>query len=88
MTERASSNESAFRGARILLGVTGGIAAYKAAELARLLVKAGADVTAVMTASAMRFVGPATFAAITHHAVPTDVFDSPELVLQDRKSVV
>lgn len=75
------SNRSVLRGARILLGVSGGIAAYKAAELTRLLVKAGAEVQVVMTQSAMRFVGPATFAALSHRSVPTDVFDSPELVV-------
>jgi phosphopantothenoylcysteine decarboxylase/phosphopantothenate--cysteine ligase len=74
----------ALRGARVLLGVTGGIACYKAVELARLLGKAGADVQVLMTEAAQRFVGPATFAAVTHHAVPTDVFDSPELVLHVR----
>lgn len=72
------------RGARILLGVTGGIAAYKAAELARLLVKAGAKVQVVMTEAATQFVGPATFAALTHNPVPTHTFDSPEDVLHVR----
>ena len=50
---------------RVLLGVTGGIAAYKSAHLARLLTGAGAEVTVVMTESATRFVGPDTFAALT-----------------------
>ena len=45
------------KGKRILLGMTGGIAAYKAAELTRLLVKAGADVRVAMTEAATRFVG-------------------------------
>ena len=48
-------------GRRVLLGVTGGIAAYKAALVARLLSDAGMDVTAVLTDSATRFVGPDTF---------------------------
>ena len=47
-------------GKRILLGITGGIAAYKAAELTRLFVKAGADVQVVMTEAACRFVTPTT----------------------------
>ena len=55
-------------GRRVLLGVTGGIAAYKAALLARLLTGAGAEVTVVMTEAAARFVGPDTFAALTGRA--------------------
>ena len=60
----------------LLLGVTGGIAAYKAAELARLLVKAGAEVQVVMTQAATRFVAPLTFEALTGNSVRTDLFDS------------
>lgn len=60
----------------LLLGVTGGIAAYKAAELARLLVKAGAEVQVVMTQAATRFVAPLTFEALTGNSVCTDLFDS------------
>ncbi|MFK7849271.1 MAG: bifunctional phosphopantothenoylcysteine decarboxylase/phosphopantothenate--cysteine ligase CoaBC [Rhodothermales bacterium] len=60
----------------LLLGVTGGIAVYKAAELARLLVKAGAEVQVVMTEAATRFVAPLTFEALTGRPVHTDLFDS------------
>ncbi|QBJ79112.1 bifunctional phosphopantothenoylcysteine decarboxylase/phosphopantothenate--cysteine ligase CoaBC [Aquitalea sp. USM4] len=60
---------------RILLGVSGGIAAYKAAELTRLLVKAGHTVEVVMTESATRFVTPVTFQALSGHAVYTDLWD-------------
>jgi phosphopantothenoylcysteine decarboxylase/phosphopantothenate--cysteine ligase len=60
----------------ILLGVTGGIAAYKAAELARLLVKAGAEVQVVMTSSAMEFIGAMTFQAITGRETRSDLFDT------------
>lgn len=60
---------------RIILGVTGGVAAYKAAELARLLVKAGVDVQVVMTEAARHFVGAATFQALTGHPVFTDPWD-------------
>jgi phosphopantothenoylcysteine decarboxylase/phosphopantothenate--cysteine ligase len=60
---------------RILLGVCGGIAAYKSAELTRLLIKAGHQVEVVMTASATRFVTPMTFQALSGHAVYTDVWD-------------
>ena len=53
------------QGKRILLGVTGGIAAYKACELLRLLVKAGADVEVMMTKAAAQFVGPLTFETLS-----------------------
>ena len=49
----------------ILLGITGGVAAYKSAELTRLLVKAGYTVQVVMTDAATEFVGPATFQALS-----------------------
>jgi phosphopantothenoylcysteine decarboxylase/phosphopantothenate--cysteine ligase len=62
-------------GKRILLGLTGGIAAYKAAELCRLLVKAGADVRVVMTESACRFVTPVTMQALSGKPVFTDMWD-------------
>lgn len=60
---------------RIVLGITGGIAAYKAAELARLLVKAGAEVDVVMTEAATRFVGPVTFQALSGRPVWTGLWD-------------
>ncbi|BBP02128.1 bifunctional phosphopantothenoylcysteine decarboxylase/phosphopantothenate--cysteine ligase CoaBC [Sulfuriferula nivalis] len=59
----------------ILLGVTGGIAAYKAAELTRLLVKAGAHVRIVMTQAAMQFVGAQTFQALSGNPVITDMWN-------------
>ena len=62
-------------GRRVLLGVTGGIAAYKSAHLARLLVAAGSDVTVVMTGAATRFVGPDTFAALTGNPVHTSLWE-------------
>jgi phosphopantothenoylcysteine decarboxylase/phosphopantothenate--cysteine ligase len=61
-------------GARIVVGVCGGIAAYKAVETVRLLIKAKADVQVVMTAAARRFVGEITFQALTGRAVFTDMF--------------
>jgi phosphopantothenoylcysteine decarboxylase/phosphopantothenate--cysteine ligase len=61
--------------ARVLLGITGGIAAYKAAELASRLSQADCDVRVVMTDHARRFVGPLTFTALTGHPVPGDWFD-------------
>lgn len=59
----------------ILLGVTGGIAAYKSVELARLLLKAGARVRVVMTEAATRFVSPLTFQAVTGSPVRCSLFD-------------
>ena len=63
------------RGKTILLGVTGGIAAYKAAALASKLTQAGADVRVIMTGAAARFVLPLTFQTLTRNPVATDVFD-------------
>lgn len=60
----------------ILLGVTGGIAAYKSAELIRLLVRAGAEVRVVMTPSAREFVQPMTYQALSGHRVYTEIFDA------------
>ena len=60
----------------IALGVTGGIGAYKAVEVARGLQKHGHEVVAVMTAAATRFVGPLTFEAITRRRVITDQFEA------------
>ena len=64
------------KGKRLVLGVSGGIAAYKAAELARLLVKEGAEVHAVLTQSGARFVTPATFQALTGRPAWTDMWDA------------
>jgi phosphopantothenoylcysteine decarboxylase/phosphopantothenate--cysteine ligase len=67
-------------GARVLLGVTGGIAAYKAAELARELMRAGAEVQPLLTESGERMVSRATFAALTGRPVPVSVWDDPAAV--------
>jgi phosphopantothenoylcysteine decarboxylase/phosphopantothenate--cysteine ligase len=64
------------KGKRILLGITGGIAAYKAAELTRLLVKDGADVRIAMTEAATRFIGAATLQALSGQPVWTDLWDA------------
>jgi phosphopantothenoylcysteine decarboxylase/phosphopantothenate--cysteine ligase len=64
------------QGKRIVLGVTGGVAAYKAAELSRELQRAGARVQVVMTEAATRFVTPATFQALTGEPVFTDQWDT------------
>jgi phosphopantothenoylcysteine decarboxylase/phosphopantothenate--cysteine ligase len=80
----AGGRAGALSGRRVLLGVTGGIAAYKAVYLTRLLTQSGADVQVVMTPAASRFIGADTFAALTHHPVHSDVFEQTEAVLHVR----
>ena len=70
--------------ARVVLGVAGGIAAYKSAYLLRLLTEGGHDVRVVPTASALRFVGAATFEALSHHPVTAEVFDDVDQVAHVR----
>ena len=62
----------------VVLGVTGGIAVYKACELLRLLQKRGIDVFVVMTRNACRFVAPLTFETLSGHPVAVDTFDRPQ----------
>lgn len=62
----------------IILGVTGSIAAYKAADLTSLLVKQGCDVRVVMTADALRFITPLVFKTLSRHPVVTDLYDEEE----------
>jgi phosphopantothenoylcysteine decarboxylase / phosphopantothenate---cysteine ligase len=64
----------------VVLGVSGGIAAYKAADLLRKLTEAGHDVTVVPTASALHFVGAPTWAALSHRPVRTDVWTDADEV--------
>jgi phosphopantothenoylcysteine decarboxylase/phosphopantothenate--cysteine ligase len=71
----SESELSALSGRRIVLGISGGIAAYKSAELTRLFVKAGAEVRVVMTRAAQKFITPLTLQALSQHPVSTDVFD-------------
>jgi phosphopantothenoylcysteine decarboxylase/phosphopantothenate--cysteine ligase len=69
---------SVFEGKHILLGVTGSIAAYKAADIASKLTQSGAEVDVVLTEHARRFVTEVTFRAITRRPVLIDLFDEPE----------
>jgi phosphopantothenoylcysteine synthetase/decarboxylase len=62
----------------IVLGVTGSIAAYKAAELTSLLTKQGCEVHVVMSADALRFITPVTFKTLSRHPVVTDLYDELE----------
>lgn len=71
-----SGISATLEGKRLLLGLTGGVAAYKAAELTRLFVKAGVDVRVVMTDAATRFIGTATMQALSGQPVFTDLWDA------------
>ena len=77
---RLTSSTCRRRPSRSCLGVAGGIAAYKAAELLRRLTEAGHDVTVVPTEAALRFVGEPTWAALSHNPVATDVWTGAEQV--------
>jgi phosphopantothenoylcysteine decarboxylase/phosphopantothenate--cysteine ligase len=71
-------------GRRIVLGVSGGIAAYKAVEICRRLVDAGAHVMPVLTIGATRFVGPLTFSALASEPARTSLFEGPEPIPHTR----
>jgi len=79
-------------GKRLVLGVTGSIAAYKAVGLLRTLMREGADVSVVMTQAACRFVTPLTFETLSKHPVATDLVaaqqDMPHLTLPERADAV
>jgi phosphopantothenoylcysteine decarboxylase / phosphopantothenate---cysteine ligase len=79
-----TTSDGSLHGTTIILGVTGGIAAYKAAYLARLLVRDGAEVHAVLSAGAEQLVGAATFAGITGQPARTRVWDDPEDIVHVR----
>ncbi len=70
----SDSNLSALRGARVVLGVSGGIAAYKAVEVCRRLVDAGAHVVPVLTEDALRFIGALTFSALASEPARTSLW--------------
>ena len=74
IAEKADNHD--MKGKRILLGVTGGIAAYKSADLVRRLRERGAEVQVVMTAGAREFVTPTTFQALSGRTVRTDLWDA------------
>ena len=75
MAATVTSDGGGLAGKRVVLGVTGGIAAYKAAELCRLFVKAGATVRVVMTEAATRFITPLTLQTLSGAPVALDLFD-------------
>src|ERR1035438_6585008 len=76
MDDSPAMNDSAKPLQRVVLGLTGGIAAYKAAELTRLLVKEGIAVDVVMTGAATRFITPMTLQALSGKPVLTDLWES------------
>ncbi|NDD26633.1 MAG: phosphopantothenoylcysteine decarboxylase, partial [Actinobacteria bacterium] len=65
---------------QILVGITGGIAAYKAVNLVRLLTEAGHQVKVLPTANALRFIGAATLEAISHNTVDSDLYSEVDQV--------
>jgi phosphopantothenoylcysteine decarboxylase/phosphopantothenate--cysteine ligase len=76
--------DGTLEGRRIVLGVSGGIAAYKAVEICRRLVDAGAHVVPVMTKGATRFVGETTLSALASERVRTSLFDDPDPIPHTR----
>ncbi|HSH94245.1 MAG TPA: flavoprotein [Roseimicrobium sp.] len=74
----SSTPESGAKPVKIVLGVTGSIAAYKAADLTSQLVKKGFDVSVVMTADAQRFITPLAFKTLSRRPVVTDLYDEEE----------
>ncbi|WP_193104420.1 bifunctional phosphopantothenoylcysteine decarboxylase/phosphopantothenate--cysteine ligase CoaBC [Brachybacterium sp. FME24] len=80
-----STVQRTLEGARVLVGVGGGIAAYKTAHLVRGLVGEGADVHVLPTASSLNFVGAATWEALSHHRVLTSVFEDVDQVAHVRR---
>ena len=73
------------KGKKIILGVTGGIAAYKAAEIVRLMVKREADVSVIMTDNAQKFIHPQTFHTLSRNRVATEQF--PEDIDYDKNHI-
>src|SRR5690606_300692 len=76
--EQRSAPPAARGGRRVLLAVSGGIAAYKAPELVRALVRSGFTVRCALTAAATRFVAPLALQTVSGHAVRTDLFDAEQ----------
>ena len=79
MSSSARSSEPALAGRRLLLGVSGGVAAYKAVYLARRLIEAGAEVQAVMTAGSLHFVGAQSLAAVTGRPPVLSLYGGPSV---------
>jgi len=82
--ETGERGESALQGVRVVLGVSGGIAAYKAVDVCRRLVDLGAHVVPVLTQAALEFVGEATFSALASERAHTSVFDDADPIPHTR----
>ena len=78
---------TSLNGRKIVLGVSGGIAVYKAVELLRLLTRAGAAVHVVMTASAKKFVTPLTFETLSGRPVYHEIFDTEQSATTNRRGM-
>ncbi len=83
-SENALPSRGSLAGRTVILGVTGGIAAYKAVEVCRRLVDAGAHVAPIMTAGARRFVGELTFSALASEPVQTSLWDERDVIPHTR----
>jgi len=83
-TSLTAPSLTVLRGRRIVLGVSGGIAAYKAVEVCRRLVEAGANVAPVLTQDALRFIGALTFSALASEPARTSLFDGPDPIPHTR----
>src|SRR5277367_184034 len=84
MSREQTPPDRPLAGRFIVLGVTGGIAAYKAIELCRLLVDAGAHVAPVLTSAATEFVGLATFSALASEPAQTEIFSAAHAIPHTR----
>lgn len=78
MSKSTKATPTAVHSPVVVLGVTGSIAAYKAADLCSQLVKAGCDVRVVLTTDAQKFITPLPFKTLSRHAVVTDLYDEDE----------
>jgi len=74
---------SVLRGKKIILGISGGIAAYKTASLVRLFIKAGAEVQVIMTPASLDFVTPLTLATLSKRPVYSTIYNQPDPVIQE-----
>ncbi|HEY3140306.1 MAG TPA: bifunctional phosphopantothenoylcysteine decarboxylase/phosphopantothenate--cysteine ligase CoaBC [Acidimicrobiales bacterium] len=79
-----STSVAALAGRRVVLGISGGIAAYKAVEICRRLMDAGASVAPILTKGATRFIGTATFSALASERAHTSLFDDPDPIPHTR----
>ena len=74
---------SVLRGKKIILGISGGIAAYKTASLVRLFIKAGAEVQVIMTPASLDFVTPLTLATLSKRPVYSTIYNQPDSAIQE-----